>query len=1100
MKRIWLLLLAYALIATSLWVGFVRAAVGDITLTDSLIPFHNPIGIDFLTNDTFTEQSLIISSNYPTGEPLNLETIDPATKLHTPFSALHGLDEELKIATVRPSLLCQTYPTGDVFTGTGVAGEIVRLHRDGTPYPAALVNPGAPLPGNPGMSSWVRLPGARPGDDLLRGGFFVDRGCAFTGDLIVVTGFGEHQGGQVWRVKPNGSTLGAGNIPNTPLATICEPGIPDAVPGTLQRHACTPSTPSASIQVHLEGVVTLPNDPRYGPWAGMILAGNENESTHQDRDGRIFAISPAGGVFQYSLAWNDLVPISDRGGTTILHHPMKPEDLDFIDPGDAFFGINFVPGRLLTAPASFFAPFAGDLLLTQEYPCGPHSAQTDVVPCPGTVSSTRTSGLYTIRFVGTGGNAVGGLFAVTPLKLTLDSAGQGSDFIDQWEHVTLSPVGNPRLTITKNPKDAIFHVGDPLPFTVVITNAGFGVAHQVTLTDDLPVEGGLLWAVTSITPSHPCHIDTFGHPEDQQELICSLGDLNPGDSVTIVVNITNAGGAPSASCTGEELQNDAYAQVQGATGSGSGNGLAVYAYGSYECIPSTPGVAIVKFTNNVDANDPNAAGVPTITPGQPVTWTYRVTNTGNTAVPRSQVLVSDNTPGVIPTFTSVVSGNADLVFQPGEIWLYTATGVALDLTLPPPAGVTTVAGVCTAGGTQPARTAYVNTGRAQIPGSAAQDASSYCNPPPIVVRAAVTLKKFTNGADADDPNNPDVPLLAPGALVTWTYVVENHGDSHVPRAQVIVTDTQAGVTPTFTSVVVGNADTILDPGETWRYTATGTAFNLALPAPTGVTTIANRCTAGGTRLPRTAYVNIGRVQIPNAQAVDASSYCNPPPSPVVNPCVLGYPFASSNPRTSTVFNENATLRAVGSGGPDGTVRAWYSDEHAGLLGIRTAGAPVSLLVGLLGHFFHPLVGDRTIADPFGRPYFPSLFITDITTDPNSRAGDWQFGGTPIQPDDIFGTWKAAVITGTKITVDADPKTGNTTMGAGSNPLPVGASSEKFLTEVRWNLSALPLTLGHQYRFQFIAHDGDQNKVGGDVGQACLNVDTADPRLIDVIVQ
>jgi hypothetical protein len=93
-------------------------------------------------------------------------------------------------------------------------------------------------------------------------------------------------------------------------------------------------------------------------------------------------------------------------------------------------------------------------------------------------------------------------------------------------------------------------------------------------------------------------------------------------------------------------------------------------------------------------------------------------------------VISDDTTGVTPTFTSVVSGNGDAIFDAGEVWLYTATGTALNLTLPPPSGVHTAPNSCTAGGTQLARTAYVNTGTATIPGATARDSSSYCNPPP----------------------------------------------------------------------------------------------------------------------------------------------------------------------------------------------------------------------------------------------------------------------------------------------------------------------------------------------------------------------------------
>jgi len=37
--------------------------------------------------------------------------------------------------------------------------------------------------------------------------------------------------------------------------------------------------------------------------------------------------------------------------------------------------------------------------------------------------------------------------------------------------------------------------------------------------------------------------------------------------------------------------------------------------------------------------------------------------------------------------------------------------------------------------------------------------------------------------------------------------------------------------------------------------------------------------------------------------------------------------------------------------------------------------------------------------------------------------------------------------------------------------------------VRWNLVLIP---GRSYRIQVLVHDGDQNKAGGDSGEACVN--------------
>jgi hypothetical protein len=134
-----------------------------------------------------------------------------------------------------------------------------------------------------------------------------------------------------------------------------------------------------------------------------------------------------------------------------------------------------------------------------------------------------------------------------------------------------------------------------------------------------------------------------------------------------------------------------------------------------------------------------------------------------------------------------------------------------------------------------------------------------------------------------------------------------------------------------------------------------------------------------------------------------------------------------------------------------------------------------------------------VADGGGRPLRPVLYISDITNDPNNRVGDWQHNGAAYAPDRVSGSWKAAVRTVDKtkspavvtITPDADPKTKNNwTMGAGGDVVPAGLDNEGYGAEIVWNISSLPLLPGHTYRIQVIVHDGDQNKCGGDAGQAC----------------
>ena len=80
-------------------------------------------------------------------------------------------------------------------------------------------------------------------------------------------------------------------------------------------------------------------------------------------------------------------------------------------------------------------------------------------------------------------------------------------------------------------------------------------------------------------------------------------------------------------------------------------------------------IHIENLTNGEDADVPTG---PTVPVGNPVTWTYEVTNPGN--LPIRGVEVTDDR-GVVPVF---VSGDADADgdLDVNELWLYRATGTA----------------------------------------------------------------------------------------------------------------------------------------------------------------------------------------------------------------------------------------------------------------------------------------------------------------------------------------------------------------------------------------------------------------------------------------
>jgi hypothetical protein len=279
MKKIFHLFVMAVLAAASLH----AQPVTPVKLTPHATGFINPVGIDHHE----PTNKIVMSVNYPSGQPHNFELVDIVTGVRQQFSNIRGLTEEVKIATARDDgggMSLGGFTPGELFTGTGVPGNIARISPDGS----TIQNP------------WVALPGET---GLLRGSLHIDRTGVFGGDLIVVT---TEPAGSVWRVTSAG------------------------VPTKL-----------AAIGTHLEGVTTVPDNPvKYGPWAGKILAGAEQQ-------GRVYSIDRQGNTAFFTLGIN-------------------PEDIDIIPANENFFGIDFSGQTLWTAPPAEFADKIGDVLIAQE--------------------------------------------------------------------------------------------------------------------------------------------------------------------------------------------------------------------------------------------------------------------------------------------------------------------------------------------------------------------------------------------------------------------------------------------------------------------------------------------------------------------------------------------------------------------------------------------------------------------------------------------------------------------------------------------------------------------------------------------------------------
>ncbi len=244
-----------------------------------------------------------------------------------------------------------------------------------------------------------------------------------------------------------------------------------------------------------------------------------------------------------------------------------------------------------------------------------------------------------------------------------------------------------------------------------------------------------------------------------------------------------------------------------------------------------------------------------------------------------------------------------------------------------------------------------------------------------------------------------------------------------------------------------------------------------------------------------------------------------------------YPFASSDPLTGVAFNESSVLAAAKLDTTAGYFEVFYTDEHALALGvnqvtvINSSGStttnyavspltsdPGSVTTNLsVGGAYVPPAQPVTVTptalaasqpqgntDVSGRPMPPTLYITDTTNNPAAASGDWQYGGTPILPNAVFGAWKpfSETINQTTstptvtVSAAADPTANGWNLGAGADPVPTGLTNGGYGAEIRWNLADLQnagiLLPGHTYRFYVMVHDGDQNKAGGDAGQAVYN--------------
>ncbi|WP_378239456.1 DUF7507 domain-containing protein [Actinomadura harenae] len=301
--------------------------------------------------------------------------------------------------------------------------------------------------------------------------------------------------------------------------------------------------------------------------------------------------------------------------------------------------------------------------------------------------------------------------------------------------VTIPAVSSPAITLTKTPEPTTFSaVGQQITYTYRVTNTGNVTLSDVGITDDLPGLGPIMCPTTTLAPGESMDCTA--------EYVTTQEDLDAG----LIHNTATAHGT---------------------------------APGGTEPTVSAPAEADVTAEPNHGITLAKSADVTSYSrPGETITYTYRVTNTGNQTL--TDVGVTDNLPGL----TAIECPQTTLA--PGESMDCTATYVTTQQDV----DNESIHNVATAHGTPPG------------PGTEPIESPTSEVTIPAVLTPAIEVHKTA------DPTT----FSGPGETITYTYKVTNTGD--VTLHNVGVTDDLPGLSP------IGCPLTTLAPDESMDCAAT----------------------------------------------------------------------------------------------------------------------------------------------------------------------------------------------------------------------------------------------------------------------------------------
>ena len=343
-------------------------------------------------------------------------------------------------------------------------------------------------------------------------------------------------------------------------------------------------------------------------------------------------------------------------------------------------------------------------------------------------------------------------------------------------------VNCPDLLVTKDADQGTVNAGENIGFTVEVTNNGTGTAHGVTVTDTLPTNGGLDWAIDAANSDAGCSI-TSG------VLTCDFGDLGPDESRSVhIVSPTTAQSCGDVVNTASGTSSNDGEDSDSATVTVNCTDIFVTKTAD---APLVEGGDTIGFLITVGNNGPGTANGVTLTDTLPT----------NGGLAWSIDLIDGQAPGSEPP-CSITDGVLTCDFGSLE------SGSSHTVHITSPTDSTTTCG---------AVNNTVTVDALNEPNTPEFTANDQASASLTVICPGISIVKTANPVSGD-----------PGDTVTYTYVVKNTGDTTLFNVSV-------------DDDVIGHIGDIakLDPGETVTLTK-----DFVLPA--GDPEVTNVGTATGT--------------------------------------------------------------------------------------------------------------------------------------------------------------------------------------------------------------------------------------------------------------